>query len=343
MLHAAFAVALIALAGTPPAGPAGFVDPLDEPAATSAHAAQRLLTASAYAGQRLVAAGQRGHLVVSDDGGKSWRQAAVPVSTDLTGLSFPSAQRGWAVGHGGVVLTTRDAGQTWTRQLDGRSLSTLLASAARAVPEQQGALREQLTFLAQQGADLPLLDVWFDDERRGTVVGAFNLILHTEDGGATWVPWLERTENPRGLHLYAIRRLGGVLWIAGEQGLLLKHVADRFQPVRTPYEGSFFGLTGSDRAVLSFGLRGNVVRSSDGGATWQRVETGLEVALTGGARAPDGRLLLVSAAGQVLVSRDEGATFSPLAGARPMPTSGVAAGHALVLVGALGARVEPLR
>ena len=34
--------------------------------------------------------------------------------------------------------------------------------------------------------DQPLLDVWFDNERSGFVVGAFNLIFHTDDGGASW-------------------------------------------------------------------------------------------------------------------------------------------------------------
>lgn len=339
---AAFAVALTALAGTTPARAGGFIDPLDTPSAKSPLAPLRLLTAAAFAGQRMVTAGQRGHVVYSDDAGRTWKQAEVPVSSDLTGLSFPSAKRGWAIGHGGVVLASSDGGASWTRQLDGRGISVILALAASAVPAGRDELRDQLLFLASQGADLPLLDVWFDDEKTGTVVGAFNLILHTEDGGASWTPWLDRTENPKALHLYAIRRLGGTLWIAGEQGLLLKHEAGRFQPVRTPYEGSFFGLTGSDQAVLAFGLRGNVVRSADGGTTWQKVETGLEVALTGGARAPDGCLLLVSSAGQILVSRDGGLTFSPLSGARPIPTSAIAAGRELVLVGALGARIEQL-
>ena len=76
-------------------------------------AAQRVLQASAVAGQRLVAAGARGHIVYSDDRGASWQQAKVPVSADLTALHFVDARQGWAVGHEGVVLHTADGGASW--------------------------------------------------------------------------------------------------------------------------------------------------------------------------------------------------------------------------------------
>jgi photosystem II stability/assembly factor-like uncharacterized protein len=327
-----------ALALDTPAQPReAFVDQLSQPAVKSALSTQRLLTAAAFAGPRLVAAGQRGHIVFSDDRGKSWTQAEVPVSSDLTALSFPTAQRGWAVGHDGVVLATVDGGRTWTRQLDGRRISALLTATAAS-----GIAKDQIAFLQQKGTDLPLLDVWFDDEKSGYAIGAFNLILRTVDGGATWTPCVDRVENPKGLHLYSMRRAAGALWIAGEQGLVLKldPASQRFVPCPTPYAGSFFGVTGSDKAVVVFGLRGNVFESSDGGASWKKIETGLEVAFTGGARSGD-RVVLVSASGQVLSSADGGATFKPLPAMRPLPTSAIASdGSELLMVGPLGVRVE---
>jgi len=344
--HAAsllFGIAALALTAPARAGDA-FVDPLDVPSATSPLSAKRLLTAVAFAGKRIVAAGQRGHVVYSDDRGKTWTQAEVPVSSDLTALAFPSANRGWAVGHDGVVLASADGGRTWTRQLDGRRISPLL-SEALAAKGLADAVREQISFLAQKGADLPLLDVWFDDEKTGFAVGAFNLILHTVDGGATWIPWVDRTENPKALHLYSIRRAAGALWIAGEQGLVLKldPAKQRFLPCATPYQGSFFGLIGTDRVVLAYGLRGNVFQSADGGATWHKAETGVEVALTGGSLAGDRGLLLASASGQVLSSTDSGATFSLFPDLRPLPTSALASdGSTMVMVGVLGARSEAL-
>ena len=96
-------------------------DVLDTPAAKSPLAVRALVNGLAIAGTRIVAVGQRGHVLLSDDAGKSWQQAEVPVSSDLVAVSFPSASTGWAVGHDGVVLHSTNAGGRWTRQLDGHS------------------------------------------------------------------------------------------------------------------------------------------------------------------------------------------------------------------------------
>ncbi len=107
---------------------ASYRDVLDTPARDSAFAAKSLLNGVANAGQRIVAVGQRGHIVLSDDGGKTWTQAKVPVSSDLVAVYFPTPAKGWAVGHDGIVLHSADSGATWTRQLDGRSAGELMAA-----------------------------------------------------------------------------------------------------------------------------------------------------------------------------------------------------------------------
>jgi photosystem II stability/assembly factor-like uncharacterized protein len=323
--------AVLALLATPPAPAAGFRDVLDTPAAPSTIAATGLYNGLARAGDRIVAVGQRGHIVYSDDGGALWKQAAVPVSSDLVAVTFPTATQGWAVGHDAVVLHTADAGATWTRQLDGRSLKTLLAT--------------EDPRLAAAGPENPLLDVWFSDERNGFVVGAFNLILRTADGGRTWEPWLTRTDNPNAQHLYAIRPAGGELYVVGEQGLLMRLdvKTNRFRALELPYKGTLFGITGNAVATVVFGLRGRAFRSVDGGKTWAQVETGVPVGLTGGTEH-GGRLVLVSQAGHVLVSRDDGATFAPYKAQRPFPATAVVGvgAHGLVVAGPRGLRALPL-
>lgn len=338
------AVALAAAAAR--AAPGAFADPLDVPALQSRLAPRRPLTAIVAAGGgRLVAVGQRGHVLTSDDGGASWAQASVPVSTDLTAVVFPTSRRGYAVGHDGVVLATSDGGRSWEVQLEGRRLAALIAASAAGTRDP--ALGERLAVLASRGAGQSFLDVWFADERTGFAVGAFDLLVHTEDGGRTWTPWLGRTDNPAGLHLHAIRRVAGALWIAGERGLVLKldPAAGRFQAVRAGYDGSFLGVGGDDRAVLLHGLQGSAFRSADGGATWRRVPTGLAATLTASAALPDGRLVLVSQAGDVLVSSDGGASFVPAPLARPRPAAAAApAGSgALAIVGMDGVRIERIR
>lgn len=328
-----------------------FVDPLDVPALKTPLSSRAPFNALARAGNRIVAVGQRGHVLYSDDQGKSWIQADVPVSSDLTGVSFPTPQNGWAVGHHGVVLATTDGGATWSRQLDGRTLGrVLLSQIAGGSPEGMPADAAQrrmndIQRLAEEGPANSLLGVWFENDREGYVVGAFNLILHTGDGGKTWESWFDRTDNPKLLHLYAIRSVGGDLYLAGEQGLMQKldPRTGRFRALETSYKGSFFGVTGRAGAVLAYGLRGNVYRSADKGARWRKVETGLQVGLTGADVAEDGRIVLVSQAGHVIESRDDGASFAPRAQQRPTPASAVLAERngSLVIGGARGLRQLP--
>jgi len=313
-------------------------DVLDTSAQPSPLAPNAILTGLARAGKRVVAVGQRGHVLLSDDAGKSWQQADVPVSADLVAVSFTTAESGWAVGHDGVVLHSADAGRSWTRQLDGRTLGDVLVAHYTKSGDDKW-LAEARRFAAQ-GAENPFLDVWFDDARNGIVVGAFGLALRTGDGGATWAPLMHTIDNPKALHLYAVRRIGGELFIAGEQGLLVKLDRDggRFAALTLPYAGTLFGLIGKDRVVVAHGLRGNVVRSADAGQTWQSVPTGVGVGLTASTIDERGRMVIVSQAGHVLVSGDLGASFAPLKLERPTPAAAVvsAGASALVIAGPRG-------
>jgi photosystem II stability/assembly factor-like uncharacterized protein len=288
-------------------------------------------------------------IVYSDDSGATWRQAAVPVSVDLLGVSFPGPKIGWAVGHGGVVLTTRDGGTTWTRQLAGRQAAEIAVryykGRAAPTPDETRALEQATAQLGRNGAQ-PFLDVLFDSETSGFIVGAFNTIFRTEDGGQTWVPWMDRTSNPKELHFYSVRGRQGRVFLAGEQGKVWRLQADakRFVPVPTPYTGTFFGLVVADPAtLLAFGMRGALYRSPDGGATWQKVATNTGAGITAGAALPDGRIALVDQGGSIHVSLDAGRTFIARRLKRPVPCYGVAPGHngTLVLAGAAGAFEAP--
>jgi photosystem II stability/assembly factor-like uncharacterized protein len=347
---AAFAMALPLAAAAAP-----IQDVLDAPSKPSALAAKVLFNGVASAGKRVVAVGQRGHIVYSDDAGKSWRQATVPVSSDLVAVSFPSAQQGWAVGHDGVVLHTSDGGANWVKQLDGRSAgqrlaafyAELAAKGALGTAEESAAIVDETRRLAKQGAENPFLDVWFADDNTGYIVGAFNLIFCTSDGGKTWEPWFHRTENAKRLHLYAIRQVGGALYVSGEQGLVMKldQTKSRFAAIDTGYHGTYFGITGRDDAVVVFGLRGNAFRSIDGGKQWQKIETGLQDGITGAASCSDNRLLLVSQSGRMLVSDDAGAHFRAVKLERPAPASAVlcTAKDLAMIAGARGIQTQAFK
>jgi photosystem II stability/assembly factor-like uncharacterized protein len=307
-----------ALLLAPGSARAGFADPLDTPAMASPLASRALVNGLALAGTRVVAAGQRGHVLYSDDQGAIWRQASVPVSVDLVAVRFTDAKLGWAVGHDGAILHSADGGASWQRQFDGRR--------------------------DPQVGDKPLLDVWFDAAGHGLAVGAFGLALRSEDGGRSWRHAEELLDNPNGLHLNAIRAVGADLYIVGEQGLVLRRAAgaERFTALATPYQGSFFGLAGDAKRLLVFGLRGTALLSTDGGASWVRSETGTQTALAAGAVLPDGSLLLVSQSGQLLRSAD-GVRFAAQAGVPPGPAAvALPLPERLLIGGPRGLRVQSL-
>jgi photosystem II stability/assembly factor-like uncharacterized protein len=251
------------------------------PAVASDKAATSLLLGAARAGARLVAVGERGHVVLSDDDGASWRQAAsVPVQATLTSVAFADARLGWAVGHDAVILHTNDAGETWELQ--------------RADPE----------------LEAPLLSVRFADARCGLAVGAFGLALETCDAGASWQPLGISEGDPHLNHLFADAT--GRRFVAAESGTVFREerTGEAWTELSSPYAGSFWGgLALEEGSLLVFGMRGHVFRSDDLGDSWSRVESGTSQSLAGGVALDDGHVVLVGLGGAVLTSADAGASF----------------------------------
>ena len=326
-------------------------DTTDLPAIQSNLAVNSPLFSIARTGKRLVAVGQRGHILVSEDGGQQWQQAKVPVSTDLTAVHFPSPSQGWAVGHDGIILHTSDGGHSWVKQLDGRQAANLIVSYYEKSNQRNhpavAAIVGEAKRMQTEGPDLPFLNVLFENEQTGYVVGSFNLAFMTNDGGKSWTPISERIDNPKGYHLYGIGAADNDLYVAGELGLLLKldRATDRFIAVATPYKGTYFGVLAKPGLVMTYGLRGNAYRSNDGGTSWQKVETNVQTGLNAASILDDGRIALVSQGGNVLVSADDGQTFKRVPDIKPVPIFGIASADKdhLALVGLRGARVETLK
>lgn len=326
-----------------------FKDRLDLPAVITPRAVISNLPGIARAGSAYIAVGERGHILLSADKGRNWTQSPVPLSSPLVAVNFPTAQQGWAVGHDGVILHSEDGGKHWIRQLDGRKLGEIMVAyyekKQNGDPQLAKALQEAQRF-KQEGANKPFLDVYFENEQSGWVIGSFNLILKTADGGKTWEPWLDRTENPESYSLHALAAVDGEVFIVGELGLIqrLDRQQNRFIAVNSPYKGSFFGVTGKPGVVLIYGLRGNLFRSRDKGKSWQPLKQNTEAALVGGCYLDDGRLVLVSNAGHVLVSNDDGDSFVQAPVTKTGMLSAVAPvdGDSVLVVGMRGIRLQRL-
>lgn len=246
-----------------------------------AHPERAPLMAAARAGARIVAVGDFGKVLLSDDEGASWRQAAeVPTRVTLTGVQFLDAGRGWAVAHGGVVLATEDGGEHWR-------------------------------IAHRAGAGTSFFSVRFADATHGLVVGAFGAAITTEDGGRTWHEVAVGQGEFSDRHLYQIfADATGTTWITAESGVVYRSTDWRtFVPVALPYRGSIWGgMALPDGAILVWGMGGHVLRSTDSGASWREIPSGTENPLTAGLLLGK-RIVLAGLGGAVLTSDDLGASF----------------------------------
>ncbi|MBM3358424.1 MAG: sialidase [Betaproteobacteria bacterium] len=239
-----------------------------------------LLLDAARAGARLVAAGERGRIFLSDDEGAGWRPAKSPTEATLTALYFVDARRGWAVGHDAVILRSTDGGESWQQ--------------VHSAPEEQR----------------PLLDIRFLGAEHGIAIGAYGAYLESRDGGRTWAA-RRIAEGDR--HFNALAAAGDRQYIAGESGTLLSS-EDRgaqWVALASPYKGSLFGILGAGGSdLVAFGLRGNVFHSANQGRDWRAAESTTQASLMGGRALAPGTAVLAGQDGTLLVTRDGGRSFT---------------------------------
>lgn len=257
-----------------------------ERAVMASHASAATMLDAAWAGERLVAVGDHGVVLLSDDQGKSFRQArGVPVSTPLTGVSFADAQHGWAVGHWGAILASSDGGDSW-----------------------------QVQRLSSE-EDRPLFAVHFFNARQGVAVGLWSLLLLTDDGGQTWRE--QALDAPPGYGRADLNLMGlfadakGGLYATAERGQVL-HSGDfgkSWRYLDTGYEGTLWsGAALADGSLLVGGQRGTLLRGSADGRSWRRVPLQSKSSVT--SIVATGRQVLVAGLDGLLVhSRDGGRSF----------------------------------
>ena len=147
-----------------PSAPVASIDPVLLDAEILPRASRSLLLDAVRTNAGYFAVGERGHVLVSEDG-QAWTQAQVPTRATLTTIATADGVL-WAAGHDGVIVHSTDGGQTWTRR--------------RAAPWSYD--------IVDPSEGVPVMDLLFTDARNGFAIGAYSLMLVTSDGGVTWTP-----------------------------------------------------------------------------------------------------------------------------------------------------------
>lgn len=257
--------------------------------------------------ESVIAVGERGHILRSNDG-SNWVQASVPIQSTLTSVFFVNSQVGWVVGHDSSILKSDNGGKTWHIQ--------------QYLPN----------------AQKPLLDVVFLNEQQGIAIGAYGQFYRTIDGGKNWVfefhqeflpqddiDYLEELKledeeaylDERGSILPHFNRLlkdGRTLYMVGEIGLIAKSndFGKTWSVFDEIYQGSFLDILRTHQGnLLVVGLRGNVFRSVDNGLFWQHVDTKTTALFNSIVLGDDKNIFILGNNGTLLQSKDDGQTFFP--------------------------------
>ena len=240
-----------------------------------------MLDITSISGGGFVAVGERGHIIHSASG-ETWQQAeVVPTRSTLTSVVSLEG-RIWAAGHDSVILTSSDAGVTWTR--------------LHYDPERQQ----------------PIMDLSFSDPDNGVAIGAYGLALKSSDGGLNWT---EGSINDEEWHNNAILRVNASdVMVAGEAGFSYRSRdgGTSWETLEMPYPGSMFGIVnGKQDCLLVYGLRGHVQQSCDFGETWAELSSGTESSIFG-AIFTGSTTIMVGNSGLILTLNNDGSFNSEI-------------------------------
>ena len=250
-----------------------------------------------------IAVGKFGLIFLTQDNGKTWQLRPSNTTKALAAVSFADPAHGFIVGSGGSVLASTDGGMNWQPQNSGtkdqllavRAVSPQLAFAVGAfgtlistADGGQAWEKHELKWdnlierLVKEGGYLePNLNaVEFPSSEQGWVVGEFGLILHTGDGGKTWVSQRYGSDFPQ---LYAVKfiddRRG---WAVGQAGNVV-HTTDGGKnwsafELNTKRDLYAIAMEGERGVIAGEGV---LFVSGDGGATWKAVSSAEEQSYAG--------------------------------------------------------------
>lgn len=189
---------------------------------------------------------QRSYLLNTSDGGMTWRRVNMKGDPDarLLRVLFAPDGHGWVFGEGGMIFTTSDSGDSWSK---------------RRTPTRHILLGGSLVDTAQ---------LW--------LVGAGGTIIQTKDGGDTWRIGniLGITESVRFAAVSFVDKARG--WAVGNGGSVFLTVdgGRTWQSQNSRVEEDLYDVKFMDASEgFAIGANGTLIHTIDGGFHWEQEAT----------------------------------------------------------------------
>src|SRR6266404_305600 len=189
-------------------------------------------------------AGDAGFVSHTDDGGVSWAQQSVETSDAINDIYFRNKDSGFLLA-GGLIFKTVDGGLSWT-------------------------IGQEFSPVDFGGAQAELYSIRFSNKNKGWIVGSNGTVLHTEDGGETWMRQQPHTKSTL-YHVYFRNEKKG--WAVGEHATILRTIdgGESWTAVTLGMKSTLLSVQFlSDDDGWVAGRAGTILRSGDGGLTWVR-------------------------------------------------------------------------
>lgn len=249
------------------------------------------------------AAGSKGTLLRTEDGGRTWKASASSTDDVVRDIFFVDPQNGWLVCEvnqyqlktldepRGYLMRTTDGGDKWTRvEIKGFDIDSVLVRAVFSRGGRGWAFGEGGAIFTTRDAGetwvrlrsptrrLLLGGAFFDDDR-GWLVGAGATIIQTSDGGDTWyqssLPGVEKTARFNATSFFDNR----VGWAVGSGGIVYRTTngGRTWQRQESGVDVDLFDVKFVDaQEGWAVGSEGTIIHTTNGGGTWTSERSGAE-------------------------------------------------------------------
>ncbi len=249
------------------------------------------------------AAGSKGTLLRTEDGGKTWKAIAASTDDVVRDIFFVDEQNGWLVCEVNAyqlktvdeprayLMKTTDGGSNWARvEIKGFDVDSILVRAVFSRGGRGWAFGEAGAIFTTRDAGETwvrlrsptrrlLLGGTFVDNDRGWVVGAGATIIQTSDGGDTWyqssLPGVEKTVRFTAASFFD-NRLG---WAVGSGGSVYRTTngGRTWQRQESGVDVDLFDVKFVDaQEGWAVGAEGTIIHTTNGGGTWTSERSGTE-------------------------------------------------------------------